>query len=382
MCVHLLSQRLPARDTHMNLQAEMDRVREYMDTSVKAPPNESCTCEWVILPLLWSAGYKHNEILSRASDPAGKYPDYTILPDTQFTWFLEAKCWNVDLQNDHVIQAMNYAHTAGKRWVILSNGREWRLYDDHIQGVEAGQRLVATAHLGTGFGLECFLNALSKQSVITGGVERYATNQRLSAILDTQLTKPDSEVIKALGNLLRSKLGLPSLHNSDIVLYFQADLKPEVVAVAPKQLALTKVPAISASISTCTSTTLTLDQLTVQPAKAEGQKPVAVSFEDGASAAANSWRDVALAVVKWIADAGKLPSIPFCGQSKGKRAFLNSTPQHLDGTAMKEYKELLLNSGTVIVHTNRSSRDFIACMAQLCQVTGIPSSQISVTIKA
>ncbi|MBI3912427.1 MAG: hypothetical protein HY320_16020 [Armatimonadetes bacterium] len=156
----------------MSLKDEIVRVAE---CKTHPPPNESCTCEWVILPLLWKAGYERHEIMSRVSDAAGKYPDYTILPGTACTWYLEAKDWNKELQNDQdLFQATNYAHTKGHRWVVLSNGREWRLYDDHIQGVEAPQRLVAVARLDEDE-LEQFLTALGRA---LGSVRRVGAIRR------------------------------------------------------------------------------------------------------------------------------------------------------------------------------------------------------------
>lgn len=69
----------------MSLSDEIAYVRKFKDNPEKAPPNESNTCDWVILPLLWEAGYERDEIVSRAPDAAGKYSDYTILPHTPYT---------------------------------------------------------------------------------------------------------------------------------------------------------------------------------------------------------------------------------------------------------------------------------------------------------
>src|SRR5436309_3495008 len=131
----------------MTLNEELTRVREYLTDTSKRPSNEANTCHWVISPLLRQCGYDFHEIDVQAHDGAGKYPDFTISPHTSFTWFLEAKSWIENLADAHVIQALNYAHTHGHRWVVLSNGREWRLYDDHIIGVQPADRLVAVARL-------------------------------------------------------------------------------------------------------------------------------------------------------------------------------------------------------------------------------------------
>src|SRR5690242_10739344 len=107
-----------------------DAISEALANSDSPPPNESTTCEWVIYPLLQAVGYAKREIISRFVDNNGQFPDYTILPDTSYTWFLEAKAWNVSLEDRHSQQSLNYANQNGKRWVVLTNGREWRLYDN------------------------------------------------------------------------------------------------------------------------------------------------------------------------------------------------------------------------------------------------------------
>jgi predicted type IV restriction endonuclease len=100
----------------------------------KSDLNEACTCQWIIMPLLQAAGYSLYDIQPQQTDPAGKIPDYTILPDSEHTWFLEAKAWGVALNDQHAQQALIYAYTNNRRWVVLTNGREWRLYDNSIPG--------------------------------------------------------------------------------------------------------------------------------------------------------------------------------------------------------------------------------------------------------
>ncbi|MCB8933055.1 MAG: type I restriction enzyme HsdR N-terminal domain-containing protein [Fimbriimonadaceae bacterium] len=182
---------------------------------VAVPHNESNTCEWVILPLLWGLGYERFEIASRTHDAVGKVPDYTVLPNTGMTWYLEAKAWQQELSSAHVDQALNYAHSNARRWVVLSNGREWHLYDDSISGFSA-QRLVATASLSNRDQIRRFLQALSKESLQAGSIEAFAASQRLHRVLQDQLARPDSEVVKAIVSTLRMKLGMRGVTGADV----------------------------------------------------------------------------------------------------------------------------------------------------------------------
>jgi len=230
----------------MSLLDSIRRIREsYVKNPHKAPPNEACTCDWVIRPLLHDAGYEYDEIVAQMYDRTGRYyPDYTILPSTPHTWYLEAKEWKKDLQNDHdFVQAITYAYTKGHRWAVLSNGREWRLYDSHMTGVDASQRLVAVARVEEQPTFEQFLGALSRGSVTSGELERFATRSRITTLLDQELIRVNSEVVKAIANTLKSNLGLPEVQNKDVAAYFDQRFEPttndvaaDSMSVSPPQL--------------------------------------------------------------------------------------------------------------------------------------------------
>lgn len=86
-----------------------DAIAEALaNASPDPPPNESTTCDWVILPLLHAVGYARRDVVSRVTDNSGQFPDYTILPNSPRTWYLEAKDWNSALEDKHAQQALNY----------------------------------------------------------------------------------------------------------------------------------------------------------------------------------------------------------------------------------------------------------------------------------
>lgn len=171
-----------------------------------APPNEANTCDWVIRPLLLAIGYENHEVHSQSGDVANKYPDYTVLPGTPHTWYLEAKAWSAALESLHVDQALNYAHSNGQRWVVLSNGKEWRLYDDRFPGKSA-DRLVATARLEETAALVRFLAALSRASIMAQKVEAFANERRVRQFLTDSLHDPSSPVVQAVVKAVRQHVG-------------------------------------------------------------------------------------------------------------------------------------------------------------------------------
>ena len=199
-----------------------EAVKQAISDASPQPANEADTCNRIIYPLLLAAGYSRKEIKSQDRDAAKQKPDYTLLPESpDHTWFLEAKAWGVGLDDSHAAQAVNYANTQGKRWVVLTNGKDWRLYDNDI-------REVAEKKLAVGVGLKdesfvSFLEAISRQSITEGKLEDFVLNQRLYSALAVQLAKPDSDAIKAIRKVLRGLPGLGQVSGAKIVGFFQSE---------------------------------------------------------------------------------------------------------------------------------------------------------------
>ncbi|MBI5705583.1 MAG: DUF4268 domain-containing protein [Armatimonadetes bacterium] len=179
-------------------------------SELPAPPNEANTCSWVIHPLLLAAGYEHHEIHGEVGGASGKIPDFTLLPKTNWTWFVEAKAWDVKLDNWHVDQALFYAHANGKRWVVLTNGKEWRLFDDSIAGMSE-DRLVASSYLQNTDEMAAFLGAVSKSSMLEQRIEVYATSKRVRKALLKALSEPSSGVIASIVKTLSKELNAPNI---------------------------------------------------------------------------------------------------------------------------------------------------------------------------
>jgi predicted type IV restriction endonuclease len=223
----------------------------------RTPPNEAATCQWVILPLLKSAGYDDADILPAASDGAGQYPDYTILPDTTQTFYLEAKKWKAELQDHHATQATNYANTNGRRWVVLTNGNQWHLYDNHILKATP-EKLVAQANIEDADGIERFLLAIGKESITADKLPAFAAEetaarerkklemaesertQRVRAALEeicpTQFQSPESDLVKAVFAVLSRNDFLKNLKPEDVSSYF-GNRPAHVPDVVRKQVA-------------------------------------------------------------------------------------------------------------------------------------------------
>ena len=367
----------------MNPSEELHRVREYLSGANPPPSNEANTCGWVIRPLLHSCGYHYHEIDEQAHDGAGKIPDFTLLPGTPHTWFLEAKKWTETLSDSHTIQAINYAHAQGKRWVVLTNGREWRLYDDHIVGASASERLVAAAKLDCGGQVEALLNALSKASVQSGALEKYVNHTRLNALLTEQLQAPNSDIIAAMHKVLRTKFGLSGVTPAEIVAYFHAAPTVPALPASPVTAAPVLVPppaTVSAPPQTLSADSMTLRELKQAGKSMQGHKPVAITFADGTTKAVNKWTKITCSIVEWLFNRGKKPSMPFSGPQGSKRIFINTTP-YFGSSRDDQFVVAIAQGQTFYLHTNRSSLELVECLCILCSEVGESPDGFKVKLK-
>ena len=209
------------------------------------PKNESVTRKWTIDPLLDASGYLPREIVPELKDQNNKYPDYSILPNTPYTWYIEAKAWHVALQDEQVIQALNYANHNGKRWVVLSNGQCWRLYDNSIQGV-AAEKLVSEVALDDTVGMVALLTAIGKDSMHTNQVAEYAKQKvalrrsrhrsgQIKDYLTHQLINPGSPVTAAIAETVGRSLGLDEVTPQEIVDFFRhrTEREAQVISTPP-----------------------------------------------------------------------------------------------------------------------------------------------------
>jgi len=379
-----------------------DAIAAALANSDPPPPDESTTCEWIIYPLLLAAGYARRDIASRIADNNGQFPDYTILPGSPHTWFLEAKAWSQDLQDNHAQQSLNYANQNGKRWVVLSNGREWRLYDNTIQGI-AADKLVSSALLAINAQIEPFLHAISRPAIVGGRLDDYARRVRTTTLLAAQLGDENSDVIRAVWAAIRKFPGLGSVTRACVVEYFRLLIKADGVAPPP--------PTGTAQATTRTSDTeqaprpgtaraaesgeilnsghactpaaqrVSLADLAVgSGAVLEYSRTERVVFPDGVEATTPRLREVASAIVEWIMRQGGMPPLPFRGSQRGNRYFANSEARHANGP-MRGHRHLELADQSLYIDVHRSATDLVLCLHGLCVAAGVSPADIILYIR-
>lgn len=180
-----------------------EKFREIVDGLSNKPDNEATTRYWIIDRVLEEVlGYSKVDILPEWSVASVGIPDYTILPGSPNRWLLEAKSWTVPLADQHAIQATTYAYQTGVRWVVLSNGQEWRIYDSYRTDVVAAERWALSAVQEDEEAMEALLKVLQRETAAAGGMDAavQAAEQRfrLRKTLQCGLFQPGSKLVAYL----------------------------------------------------------------------------------------------------------------------------------------------------------------------------------------
>ena len=364
-----------------------DQIVEAQDYANDPPQNESNTCDWVILPIIRSLGYAPRDCESRIVDSTGSYPDYTLLPNhPSATFYLEAKAWNVTLLDNHVKQSLNYANHNGKRFVILTNGQDWQLYDNAVQGQLAEKR-VAQARLQDAFQITDFLKALFKTNVLEGSLERMvveAQQRRVQEDRDWQLRQQEegerqalktrqSELRRLLDTALVELLSNPqgelivSIANSLSRQEEFGDISPDLLAAWFSEN-LSRLPVEEAKQFTKSiqgEVTLTLKKLQGRAIDGKSGRPLTLQLPDGNTLSVTSWISLAEQLVRWLLAQPNPMPIPF-EHSHPKRWFLNRAREHKRPEQRKKFKEISSQHETVYMDSDRSAADLMDDLYALC----------------
>lgn len=110
------------------IKTSLKRFQPIIQSAKTRDVNESDTVTIVTDVLEHVFGYdKYTEITSEHS-VRSTYCDLAIKLDGELTFFIEVKAIGLELKDQHIKQAVDYAANQGLEWVGLTNGNEWRVY--------------------------------------------------------------------------------------------------------------------------------------------------------------------------------------------------------------------------------------------------------------
>ena len=106
----------------------LKKFQSILDDAKKRDVNESDTVMIVTDMLNEMFGYEKIAEITSELAIRGTYCDIAIKVDGELVVLIEVKAIGLDLKDNHIKQAVDYAANKGCDWVVLTNGCLWQIY--------------------------------------------------------------------------------------------------------------------------------------------------------------------------------------------------------------------------------------------------------------
>lgn len=106
----------------------LKKLQPIIQSAAVRDVNEADTVVIIMETLSEILGYNKFSEITKEHAIRGTYVDLAIILDGKPQLLIEAKAIGLDLKEQHVKQAIDYAANKGIEWVILTNGRVYRVY--------------------------------------------------------------------------------------------------------------------------------------------------------------------------------------------------------------------------------------------------------------
>lgn len=279
------------------------------------------------------------------------------------------------MTDQHAMQATTYAYQNGIRWVVLTNGQEWRLYDSHITRGGIAERLAMQASNDDPASLESLFGALRRDNVLDGKLEVAVRQARLRNYLQAQLADPDSEVVRAVLNVVRKQHGLEKVSRDEVAsaLRPRGAQGPRDEPEAPPRAPAPKPDAAEINTYTIPEATEVCTH----------KKPEVVIFPQRSPVPVKSWKAVYLHCIEWLDTVGARPvPVPWhTGSRRSRRYWTNITPHMVDGTPMRQPIQTTLRNRSVYLETHASAWLLLNLLIRLASEVGADITQVRITIR-
>lgn len=113
----------------LKLQSKLIEYSKFASKKTLSGLNESDTRLKLINNFLTNVlGYSLTDDISTETEARGEYADYVIKIGRKNDVLIEAKAITVELNDNHMIQVLNYAGKLGVNWCVVTNGRQINFY--------------------------------------------------------------------------------------------------------------------------------------------------------------------------------------------------------------------------------------------------------------
>jgi len=154
-------------------------------------------------------GYDGMTDISREAQIKGKYCDLALKIDGSIAFLVEAKACCEPLRERHIEQAQHYASKGNIRWVVLTNGLDWRLY--HLtfeEGIDCEVAFEVNLEKEEEIDAACAkLALLHKLAIKKGELEEYWKEKTALGPASIALGLFHEEALKVVRRLIRKKEG-------------------------------------------------------------------------------------------------------------------------------------------------------------------------------
>lgn len=360
-----------------NLEGELDRVSLYLTKRRRsAPRNELDTRDRVVLPLLRSLGYGEDDIRSESDEVGTSSPDYCVLPGTRKRWYVEVRSWTSALDPEGALPVVHHAERQGSRWAVLTNGRTWHLYDAQRVTVPAAEREIGSADLSDQDRLKQLLGLVSKRSIVSGGLSRWADAHSLGVFLYQQLSRTSS-----LTHLVAdycTEHGYVNADSAAVAAYFRKALAPPLES-APSRIARPVARRNARKPPQQSATMRSLQQLANNDPVPTHRLPLRVLLPDGSIEEVRSWRGVATAVVTYVVRVSPNLRLPV-QTTRGRTYFLHDRPMHRDGRPMRQSCPISAGDRNVFMEAHQSAKSMCESLRELLASSGVRPDQVMIEV--
>jgi len=191
------------------LPTPIDNYIEYATLLIKKHPvmSEFDTISTLVEPLLEALGWNTrdpDEVQRGHTIRVGgktEYVDIALKVNNRPVMFVEAKSIDTDLRADLAEQPIKYANMGGVNWCILTNGKEWRLYNAfwRIRGVE--QKMFFKLLVSEFKENMEKLQLLSKGNMLSGKLDEEAELEHAKRMIFEWLRQEESSIAKDIMRL-------------------------------------------------------------------------------------------------------------------------------------------------------------------------------------
>lgn len=190
----------PEEQVISRLPEVLAEVREEIEKAELPSIVEAETVAFFIMPVVKALGWKGlGAVKLEYQVPGGDIVDIALCIGKNLVAFVEAKRVATRLSDKDVRQVLSQGTAAGVRWCLLTNGREYRLYDQDL-GVELKDKLVFSVELDQDDkeGLIARLSLLSRSSLESGTLAEKASYYYYLDRLRMWFEKGDERLLRQL----------------------------------------------------------------------------------------------------------------------------------------------------------------------------------------